>query len=155
MAWLGKGTRVRPSTHPAQPLEVITRDQAPRVTVTMTGRWPPRVARPGLLGSGAAQASIPWGGTSADIPDTELGHVDVTRRRLPPAAPLEAEIAIKRGGLEGTPPTAFVFGKVPQVPAWRTSRRPAAASEGSSARFGTPAASQIAPQGPFVPRARP
>jgi hypothetical protein len=40
------------------------------------------------------------------------------------------------------------------LPAWRTSRRPAAASEGSSARFATPAASEIAPQVPLLPRAR-
>jgi hypothetical protein len=57
--------------------------------------------------------------------------------------------------VEGSPLAAFVFGKVPQVPAWRTSRRPAAASEGSSARFETPAASGITPQVPFLPRARP
>jgi hypothetical protein len=94
-------------------------------------------------------------GLRPGLSDTLLGRADRTRRRPPSPPPSEAEIAVKRGGLEGSRPTAFVFGKVPRVPAWRTSRQPSVALEGSSARLGAAAASNIDPKVPFPPRARP
>jgi hypothetical protein len=57
------------------------------------------------------------------LSDTGLGDADLTRRRQLPLLS-SAVVAFKRGGLEGTSPAALVFGKVPQAPAWRTSRRP-------------------------------
>jgi hypothetical protein len=82
---------------------------------------------------------------------TTLTSLDTPAATLLPSA----AVAVKRGGLEGSPPAASVFGKVPQVPAWRTSLRPAAASEDWSSRLRTPDAGEIAPQVPSLPRAGP
>src|ERR1700692_4812213 len=54
---------MRPSTQPVQPLEQSTWAQAPRTSVIWMGRPPPSVATTAPLGSGAAHACIPCGGT--------------------------------------------------------------------------------------------
>src|ERR1019366_5004816 len=54
---------MRPSTQPVQPLEHSTWAPAPRTSVIWMGSPPPSVATTAPLGSGAAHACIPCGGT--------------------------------------------------------------------------------------------
>jgi hypothetical protein len=63
-------------------------------------------------------------------------------------APLNGADRLQAGRAGRHPAGGLRIREGASIAAWRTSRRPAAASEGSSARFGMPSASEIAPYRP-------